>query len=227
MKNYKYLDLATVTFVVTLILSNFAGNSKIAQIEGISFTAGVILFPLSYLIGDILTEVYGYSKSRRVIWIGFVALLVSVFFVQIMIALPPAHGWPNQKAYELIFSNSYRAAISSIFAFWIGEFVNSFVLAKMKIWTKGKLLWTRTIGSTIVGQLVDSMIFYPLAFAGLSAFPWHLIYSVMITNFILKVLWEVLATPFTYWVIAFLKDKEHEDYFDYKTDFNPFVIADK
>ena len=224
MKNYKYLDLATVAFVVALLLSNFAGNSKIAQVSNLSFTAGVILFPLSYLIGDILTEVYGYSKSRRVIWIGFGALTISVLFIEFMISLPPAKGWPNQKAYELIFSNSYRVAAASMFAFWIGEFVNSFVLAKMKILTKGKYLWTRTIGSTIVGQAVDSIVFYPLAFCGLSSFPWHLIYSVMVTNFVLKVLWEVLATPITYLVVDFLKKHEHEDFYDDKTDFNPFSI---
>ena len=225
MKQYKYLDIATVAFVVTLFLSIFIGNAKVAQIGQFTFTSGVILFPFSYLLGDVLTEVYGYSKSRRVIWIGFIALIISTIFVQIMIWMPPAHEWPNQKMYETIFGNAPRVVLSSLLAFWCGEFANSFTLAKMKILTGGKYLWTRTIGSTVVGEIVDTLIFYPLAFAGLSAFPWHLIFAVMISNYTLKVLWEVIATPFTYKVVAFLKKQEHEDYYDYKTDFNPFSVS--
>ena len=224
MKNYKYLDIATVSFVVTLFLSIFVGNSKVAQIGHFTFTSGVILFPFSYLLGDVLTEIYGYSKSRRVIWIGFIALIVSTLFVQVMIWLPPAKDWHNQKMYETIFGNAPRVVLSSLFAFWAGEFTNSFTLAKMKILTDGKHLWTRTIGSTIIGEAVDTLIFYPLAFAGLSAFSWHLIFSIMLANYTLKVLWEVLATPFTYKAVAFLKKQEHEDYYDYKTDFNPFAV---
>ena len=225
MKPYKYLDIATVAFVVTLFLSDFVGNAKVAHIGTFTFTSGVILFPFSYLLGDVLTEVYGYSKSRRVIWIGFIALVISVVLVQIMIYMPPAQGWPNQNAYKTIFSNSARVVLCSLLAFWAGEFTNSYTLAKMKIFTNGKHLWTRTIGSTIVGEAVDTLIFYPLAFGGLSAFPWTLIFSIMVSNYILKVLWEVIATPVTYKVVAFLKKQEHEDYFDYKTDFNPFVIS--
>lgn len=224
MKQYKYLDIATVAFVVTLLLSNFIGNSKITQLGNFTFTSGIILFPLSYLLGDILTEVYGYSKSRRVIWIGFSALVISVILVQIMIWMPPAKGWPNQKIFEAMFSNAPRTVICSILAFWAGEFANSFTLAKMKILTGGKYLWTRTIGSTIIGEGVDTLIFYPLAFGGLAAFPWHLIFSVMISNYILKVLWEVVATPVTYKIVTFLKQNEHEDYYDYKTNFSPFVL---
>ena len=224
MKNYKYLDIATVAFVVTLFLSIFVGNSKVVQISHFTFTSGVILFPFPYLLGDVLTEVYGYSKSRRVIWIGFIALIISTVFVQIMIWMPPAKDWHNQKMYEIIFGNAPRVVLSSLLAFWAGEFTNSFVLAKMKIWTGGKYLWTRTIGSTIVGEAVDTLIFYPLAFAGLSFFSWHLIFAVMISNYTLKVLWEVIATPVTYKIVAFLKKQEHEDYYDYKTDFNPFTL---
>ena len=225
MKSYKYLDIATVAFVVTLFFSNFIGNSKVSQLGPFTFTTGLVLFPLSYLLGDVLTEVYGYSKSRRVIWLGFGSLLVSILLVQLMIWLPPANEWHNQKAYETIFSNSFRTTISSIIAFWAGEFTNSFTLAKMKILTKGKHLWTRTIGSTVVGEGVDTLIFYPLAFGGLLAFPGHLIFAIMASNYILKVMWEVFATPFTYKIVAFLKKKEHEDYYDYKTDFNPFVTG--
>ena len=225
MKSYKYLDIATVAFVVTLFLSIFVGNSKVAQIGHFTFTSGVILFPFSYLLGDVLTEVYGYSKSRRVIWIGFIALIISSVFVQIMIWMPPAKDWHNQKMYEIIFGNAPRVVLSSLLAFWAGEFTNSFVLAKMKIWTAGKYLWTRTIGSTVVGEAVDTLIFYPLAFAGLAFFPWHLIFAVMISNYTLKVLWEIIATPFTYVAVDFLKKQEKEDYYDYKTNFSPFVVS--
>src|SRR3989338_4378365 len=213
-----------VGFVITLLLSNFAGNSKVTQIGSFTFTAGVILFPLSYLLGDILTEVYGYAKSRRVIWVGFGALIVSVILVQIMICMPPAPGWHNQKAFETIFNNAPRTVIASIFAFWAGEFVNSFTLAKMKIITSGKYLWTRTIGSTVVGEAVDTCVFYPTAFIGVAGFSFHLILSIMISTYILKVIWEVIATPATYALVAYLKKKENEDYYDYKTDFNPFII---
>ena len=224
MKKYKYFDIATVAFVVILLLSNFVANNKFAQIKGFAFGSGIIFFPASYLLGDILTEVYGYSSSRRVIWIGFGAMLFSVLAIQAILCLPPAEGWNNQSAYQAVFNNTPRTVFSSILAFWTGEFANSFTLAKMKILTKGKYLWTRTIGSTIVGEGVDTLIFYPLAFGGLVSFPWHLILSVMLANYILKVSWEILATPITYKTVAFLKKKENEDYYDYKTDFNPFTI---
>ena len=171
-----------------------------------------------------MTEVYGYAKSRRVIWIGFFSLVLSTIAIQLIVSMPPANEWPNQKAYETVFSNAGRTVFSSMLAFWAGEFANSFTLAKMKILTGGKHLWTRTIGSTIVGEAVDTLIFYPLAFGGLITFPWHLIFKVMAANYVLKVFWEVIATPITYKVVAFLKKKENEDYYDYKTDFNPFVL---
>ncbi len=223
-KPYKYLDIAMVTSVVALLLANFAGNSKITQIGQLTFTSGVIFFPVSYLLGDVLTEVYGYSKSRRVIWISFGALIISTIIIQVMIWLPSANEWHNQQAFETVFGNTPRTVVASIIAFWAGEFANSFTLAKMKIITGGKYLWTRTIGSTVVGEGVDSLIFYPVAFAGLTGFSWHLIFSVMICNYTLKVLWEIFATPFTYKVVSYLKKVEHEDFYDYKTDFNPFVV---
>lgn len=222
-KSYKYLDVAMVGFVVALLLSNFIGNAKVTQLGPLTFTSGVILFPLSYLLGDILTEVYGYSKSRRVIWVGFGALVISTILVQIMIWLPPAKEWHNQKVFETIFGGAPRVVISSMIAFWCGEFANSFTLAKLKILTKGKMLWSRTIGSTVVGEAVDSVVFYPLAFAGLAAFPWHLIFAIMASNYFLKVMWEVFMTPFTYKVVSFLKKVENEDYYDYETDFSPFA----
>ena len=225
MKSYKYLDIATVSFVVVLLLSNFVANNKFSQIGSFAFGSGIIFFPASYLLGDILTEVYGYSKSRRVIWIGFGFMLLSTLVVQIILWLPSAQGWLNQKAYEAVFSNTGRTVFSSILAFWAGEFANSYTLAKMKIITSGKYLWTRTIGSTIVGEGVDTLIFYPLAFGGLLSFPWHLIFSVMLANYFLKVMWEVIATPVTYKVVAYLKKVENEDYYDTKTNFNPFVAS--
>ncbi len=223
MKSYRFLDIATTAFVVSLLLSNFIGNAKVTHFGPLTFTAGVILFPLSYLIGDILTEVYGYSRSRRVIWIGFGALIISTFLVQIMIWLPPAKEWHNQEIFQSIFGNAPRVVFSSMVAFWCGEFANSFTLAKMKILTKGKYLWSRTIGSTIVGEAVDSLVFYPLAFAGLATFSWQLIFTIMASNYFLKVMWEVLITPVTYKVVNYLKKVESEDYFDYETDFNPFA----
>jgi uncharacterized integral membrane protein (TIGR00697 family) len=223
MKSYKYLDIAMVAFVVILLLSNFVSNSKVIHFGIFTSTAGIILFPASYLLGDILTEVYGYAKSRRVIWVGFGALIISSILVQLMIWMPPSSEWHNQKAFEIIFGNAPRVVFASMLAFWCGEFTNSFTLAKMKILTKGKHLWSRTIGSTIIGEAVDSIVFYPIAFAGLAAFSWHLIFTIMASNYFLKVMWEVLATPFTYKIVAYLKKKENVDYFDYETDFNPFA----
>lgn len=223
MKQYKYLDIAMVAFVVTLLLSNFISNSKVIHFGIFTSTAGIILFPLSYLLGDVLTEVYGYAKTRRVIWIGFGAIIISTVLVQLMIWMPPSPEWHNQKAFETIFGNAPRVVFASLFAFWCGEFANSFTLAKMKIFTKGKYLWSRTIGSTVVGEAVDSLVFYPLAFAGLVAFPWHLIFTIMASNYFLKVMWEVLITPFTYKIVSFLKKVENEDYYDTATDFNPFA----
>lgn len=224
MKQYKYLDICTVIFVVILLLSNFVAVNKASQIGGFTFGSGVVFFPISYLIGDILTEVYGYSRSRRVIWIGFGAMIFSVIFVYVILNLPPSPEWHNQSAYETVFANATRTVFSSILAFWAGEFMNSFTLAKMKILTSGKYLWTRTIGSTIVGEGVDTLIFYPLALGGLPSFPWHLIFAVMCGNYIIKVLWEVIATPVTYKVVAYLKRVENEDFYDRKTDFNPFSM---
>ncbi|MBI1857889.1 MAG: queuosine precursor transporter [Candidatus Melainabacteria bacterium] len=224
MRSYKYLDVATVIFVVVLLLSNFIAVNKISQIGEFVFGSGVMFFPVSYLLGDILTEVYGYSKSRRVIWLGFGVQIFATFAVYVIVNLPPASIWPNQDAYEIVFNNVPRTVLASMLAYFSGEFSNSYVMAKMKIWTKGKFLFTRTIGSTIVGEGVDTLVFYPLALGGLLAFPWPLILKVMIANYILKVLWEIIATPVTYKIVAFLKKVEKEDYYDYKTNFNPFVV---
>ena len=226
---YRYYDLVMAAFVAVLLCSNLVGPAKIAQLEfpiigAITFGAGVMFFPISYVFGDILTEVYGYSRARKVIWAGFGALAFASVMSAVIVALPPAPQWQNQGAYEIAFGSTWRIALASLVAFWCGEFVNSFVLAKMKIATGGRWLWTRTIGSTIVGEGVDSALFYPLAFYNSGLIPNELLPAVMLTQFVAKVAVEVLFTPLTYRIVAALKRAEREDYYDRKTDFNPFHV---
>ena len=218
-KKYLYLDIIAVYFVTILIISNIA-SSKILDFGPFTFDGGTILFPLSYIFGDVLTEVYGYRASRRVIWLGFSSLIIMSLVLYIVQILPPAHDWPNQTAYELILGVTPRIVLGSLLGYFCGEFSNSYVLAKMKIWTKGKWLWTRTIGSTIVGEAVDTLIFATIAFAGL--WSWDLFIALVVSNYIFKVGIEVLFTPLTYRIVHFLKNKEHCDVYDTKTDFNPF-----
>lgn len=220
---YKYYDLIMAAFVTILLCSNLIGAEKVVTILGFSFGAGILFFPISYFFNDILTEVYGYARSRKVVWAGFAALGFASFMAWVVIKLPPAQGWIYQEAYETVFGQTWRIVLASLLAFFSGEFVNSYVLAKMKLFTKGKFLWTRTIGSTIAGEMIDSIIFYPIAFYGF--WPNDLLITVMITNYILKVSWEVIATPVTYKVVNFLKKKEHEDYYDRDTNFTPFSIT--
>jgi hypothetical protein len=226
----RYFDFVMAAFVAIILLSNVLGAGKVAQVwvPGLDiywpFGAGILFFPVSYVIGDVLTEVYGYARARRVIWAGFAALLFMAFMSWVVVALPPAPDWTNQPAYEAIFGQVPRIVFASMVAFWAGEFVNSFVLAKMKIWTKGKHLWSRTIGSTVAGQGVDSLIFYPLAFWGASGWTTDLVLTVLATQWVLKVGWEVLLTPVTYAVVNFLKRREGLDVFDEETDFTPFAL---
>lgn len=223
-RQFRYYDFVMAAFVAILLLSNIIGAAKPAAVtirgEQWIFGAGILFFPLGYVIGDVLTEVYGYARARRVIWAGFAALLFMAFMSWVVVALPPAPGWEGQAAYESVFGQVWRIVIASITAFWAGEFVNSYVMARMKIWTGGKHLWSRTIGSTVVGQGVDSIIFYPLAFWGL--WSQEQVISVMITNWLLKVGWEVVLTPVTYVVVGWLKRKEGVDIFDEGTNFSPF-----
>jgi uncharacterized integral membrane protein (TIGR00697 family) len=185
--------------------------------------AGVLFFPISYFFGDILTEVYGYARDRRVVWSGFAALAFASFMSVVIVRLPPADFWrPQQPAVEAMFGNTPRIACGSMVAFWCGSFVNSYVLAKMKLLTDGRWLWTRTIGSTLCGELVDSSLFYTIAFAGL--WPAGELMSVSLTQYVLKSTWEVVATPATYWIVGFLKRAEQEDYYDHDTDFTPFSL---
>jgi uncharacterized integral membrane protein (TIGR00697 family) len=214
-------------FVAILLLSNIIGASKRATLDlpligAWSFGAGVMFFPISYIIGDVLTEVYGYARARRVIWVGFGALIFMAFMSWVVVSLPPAEGWPGQAAYESVFGNSWRIVLASITAFWVGEFANSFVLARMKSLTGGRYLWTRTIGSTVVGQGLDSLIFYPLAFYGLAGWPIEQLWQVVVSQFVIKTLWEALLTPVTYAVVGTLKRREGVDVFDEHTDFTPF-----
>ena len=219
---YKYYEFVMAAFVTVLLCSNVIGAAKVAQIGSFKFGAGVLFFPISYVFGDVLTEVYGYARARRVVWAGFAAEVFASIMTATILAFPPAEGWPHQAAYETVFGATPRIVFASLLAYFCGEFCNSFVLAKMKLWTSGRMLWTRTIGSTIVGEAVDSLIFYPLAFFGL----WSnsLVLSVMVGNYLLKVGWEVIITPFTYKVVNFLKRAESEDYFDRHTNFTPFSL---
>ena len=228
-RQYRYYEFVMAAFVTVLICSNLIGPAKIAQAQlpfvgAVSFGAGVLFFPISYVFGDILTEVYGYARSRRVIWAGFAGLAFAAAMSAVVVWLPPAPFWKNQPAYDIAFGSTWRIAGASLIAFLCGEFVNSFVLAKMKILTEGRWLWTRTIGSTIFGEGVDSLLFYPLAFWGSGLIPDEKLPQIMLVQFVTKVTVEVVFTPVTYAVVGWLKRAEREDYYDRNTDFNPFTL---
>ncbi len=216
-------------FVTVLVCSNLIGPAKIAQFDLplvglVTFGAGVLFFPISYVFGDILTEVYGYARARRVIWCGFGALAFASFMASVVVALPPAPFWQHQGAYEIAFGSTWRIVGASMIAYFCGEFVNSFVLAKMKIATRGRWLWSRTIGSTIAGEAVDSALFYPLAFYGTGIIPHDKLPIVMLAQFVIKVGVEVVLTPVTYAIVGALKRAEGEDYYDRDTRFTPFTL---
>ena len=223
-RHFRYFDYVMAAFVAILLLSNLIGASKLASLGGYTFGAGILFFPVSYVIGDVLTEVYGYANARRCVWMGFAAMAFMAFMSWAVVTMPAADGWDGQAAYESVFGSTWRIVAASMIAFWAGEFVNSFVLAKMKILTQGKHLWSRTIGSTFFGQAIDSAIFYPIAFLGI----WsnEQVLTVMVTNWLLKVVWEALLTPVTYAVVGWLKAREGVDVFDSGTDFSPFAKAD-
>jgi uncharacterized integral membrane protein (TIGR00697 family) len=223
--HFRYFDLVMVAFVTILLLSNVIGAGKVATVSlpGIGawpFGAGILFFPISYVIGDVLTEVYGYARARRCIWAGTAALLFMALMSWVVVAMPPAPGWTGQDAYEAVFGQVPRIVLASIAAFWAGEFVNSWVLARMKLMTQGRHLWTRTIGSTVAGQAVDSLIFYPLAFWGV--WEGETLLKVLLIQWALKVGWEAALTPLTYAVVRFLKRREGIDVYDRGTDFTPF-----
>ncbi|MBC7473150.1 MAG: queuosine precursor transporter [Candidatus Sericytochromatia bacterium] len=219
-KIYKHYDVVMAAFVTILLCTNLIGASKVTTVLGYEFGAGTLFFPISYLFGDILTEVYGYANSRKVIWIGFIAMIFASVMSLVIINMPSASSWTDQKAFETVFGTTWRITVGSLFAFWVGEFMNSFVLAKLKIKTSGKKLWLRFILSTVVGQGIDTLIFYPVAFYGIWQTP--LLLTVMTHDYFLKIVWEIIAIPLTYLIINFLKRSEQEDYYDYNTNFNPF-----
>ncbi|HNH17894.1 queuosine precursor transporter [Zoogloea sp.] len=229
-RSYRYYDFVMAAFVCVLLCSNLIGAAKAAQVElpffgPVIFSGGVLFFPISYIFGDILTEVYGYGRDRRVVWAGFAALAFASFMSAVVLALPPAADDFN-RAYQVhlegVFGNTPRIVAGSMVAFWSGSFANSYVLAKMKIATSGKWLWTRTIGSTLIGEAVDSALFYVIAFGGL--WPPEQVVRIAVAQYALKTGWEVVMTPVTYKVVHFLKRREHEDWYDRHTDFNPFRV---
>jgi uncharacterized integral membrane protein (TIGR00697 family) len=228
-RSYRYFDLVMVAFVVVLVCSNLIGPAKAAQLQlpfigAVTFGAGVIFFPISYIFGDVLTEVYGYARARKVIWAGFGALIFAAVMSAVVVALPPAPGWPNQQVYEIAYGNTWRVVAASMAAYFCGEFVNSYVLARMKVADGGKRMWARFVGSTIAGEAVDSALFYPLAFWSSGIMPNELVATLVVSQFVTKTLVEIAFLPVTYRVVAFLKAAEHEDFYDRGTDFNPFHL---
>lgn len=239
-RHYRYYDLVMAGFVTVLLCSNLIGPAKVARLslpEGwslpgigaaLDFGAGNIFFPIGYIFGDILTEVYGYARARKVIWAGFIGMLFAALMSMVVIALPASPDEPfnavYQPAIETALGGTLRIVLASLSAYWCGDFVNSYILARMKLVTSGRWLWTRTIGSTIVGQGVDSLLFYPLAFYGI----WsdHALLRTMLFNWCFKVGVEVLFTPVTYLIVGWLKEAEREDFYDYDTNFTPFSLQD-
>jgi uncharacterized integral membrane protein (TIGR00697 family) len=221
LRAFRYLDVITAFFVAVLLISNTV-SVKLVKLWIFTYDGGTILFPLSYIFGDILTEVYGYRRSRKVIWLGFACTLLMANIYILVGRIPAAAGWPFQQDYQNILGLVPRIVIASLIAYFAGEFSNSFVLAKMKIMTRGKWLWSRTIGSTVVGEFVDTLLFVSIAFLGAVGYPTKVLAAVLVSNYIFKVGVEVVLTPVTYAIVGFLKHREHEDYYDYHTDFNPF-----
>jgi len=237
-RHYRYYDLLLAAFVTVLLCSNLIGPAKVGEITlpfalpvvgaALVFGAGNLFFPISYIFGDVLTEVYGYARARKVIWAGFIAMIFATLVALVVIHLPASPREPFnatlQPALEIVFGNTWRIVVASMVAFWAGDFVNAYVLARMKLFTGGRWLWTRTIGSTIVGQGVDSLIFYPIAFAGIWAS--ETLVATVAFNWSFKVLVEVIMTPATYAAVAWLKGREQEDFYDTDTNFTPFSLKD-
>ena len=228
-RSYRYYDLIMAAFVCVLVCSNLIGPAKVTQVEApllgtLTFGAGVLFFPISFIFGDILTEVYGYAASRRVIWAGFAGLAFASVMAWMIVALPPAPFWQNQHEYEVAFGSTWRISLAGLIAFAVGEFVNSYIMARMKVQSAGKHLWLRTITSTIFGEAVDTVLFVPLAFWNSGIIPNDKLPLVITAQVIAKIGVEVVCTPLTYKVVAFLKRAEHEDYYDRHTDFSPFKL---
>jgi uncharacterized integral membrane protein (TIGR00697 family) len=223
MRRYRYLDALTTAFVVILLVSNLVAQ-KIFRIGPITTSGAMVLFPITYIFGDVFTEIYGYAASRRAIWLGFFGTALLYAISAIVIALPPDPEFHNQQAFVTVFGILPRILVASLAAFWAGEFANSYTMAKLKLITKGRWLWTRTVGSTVVGQFVDTTLVIFITFAG--TFTPHKLVQIIITGYLLKVGYEILATPLTYLVINFLKRAEHVDTFDTHTNFSPFKFSE-
>jgi uncharacterized integral membrane protein (TIGR00697 family) len=221
---FKYLDLLTTMFVVVLLVSNLVAQ-KICMIGPFAVSGAVLLFPITYIFGDVFTEVYGFAASRRAIWMGFFGTALLYLMAAVVIALPGAPDWKNQQAFTVVFGIIPRILVASLISFWAGEFANSYTMARMKLWTDGRMLWTRTVGSTVVGQAVDTALVITLTFAG--RYPVRTLVNIIATMYLLKVGYEVLATPVTYLVIGWLKTAEHADVFDRGENFNPFHFEAK
>jgi uncharacterized integral membrane protein (TIGR00697 family) len=233
-RSYKYLDALTTAFVVVLLVSNLIAQKVCligpfvlgrSSIGPFAVSGAVLLFPVTYIFGDVFTEVYGYAASRRAIWLGFFGTTLLYVIGSIVISLPAAPGWQNQQAFATVFGFIPRILIASLIAFWAGEFANSYTMARLKLVTNGKKLWTRTIGSTVVGQAVDTILVITLTFGGI--YPVRILLNIIVTGYALKVGYEVIATPLTYLVINWLKRTEHADAFDRHESFNPFAFAEK
>jgi uncharacterized integral membrane protein (TIGR00697 family) len=222
LRTYRHFDTLLAIFIVVLLVSNLVGQ-KLCTIFGFSISGAQLLFPITYIFGDVFTEVYGYAASRKAIWLGFLANGLLAVMGLIVVWLPPAPGWQNQEAFATVFYQIPRLIVASLIAYWCGEFANSFTLAKMKLWTSGRMLWTRTIASTVVGQAVDTALIVSIGFAGTA--PVSTLVAVAFGNYLGKVLYEVVATPATYAVVGFLKRSEGVDAYDYKSDFNPFHVS--
>jgi queuosine precursor transporter len=222
LRSFKHFDVLLSIFIVVLLISNLVGQ-KICAIGPFLISGAQLLFPITYIFGDIFTEVYGYAASRRAIWLGFFASGLMAIMGVITVALPPAPGWPNQQAFATVFGVIPRLVIASLIAYWCGEFANSYVMARMKVLTQGKYLWTRTIGSTVVGQFVDTTVLMFVAFGG--TMPFGSLIVLIFSGYLGKVAYEALMTPFTYLVVNWLKRKERVDTFDYDTEFNPFHLS--
>jgi len=221
-RQFRYYDLLVHIFVVLLLISNLIGQ-KITAIGPVRVGGTQLLFPLTYIFGDVFTEVYGYGASRRAIWLGFFSSALLSLMCVIMVWLPPAPGWNNQDAYRTVFYQVPRMVAASLIAYWCGEFASSFVMAKMKLWSGGRHLWKGTVGSTVIGQAVDTVVFMTLAFGG--SLTGSLIVSLVFWSYLFKVIYEALATPMTYVVVNLLKRHEGVDIFDKRTSFNPFRHA--
>lgn len=222
LRTYRHFDLLLAIFLVVLLISNLVGQ-KICQIGPFFISGAQLLFPLTYIFGNVFTEVYGYAASRRAIWLGFLANGLLAVMGLITVWLPPAPGWHNQDAFATVFYQIPRLIIASLIAYWCGEFTNSYTLAKMKIWTGGKMLWTRTVGSTVTGQFVDTIVLVAIGFSGTA--PVKTLAILAASAYVGKVVYEVVATPVTYAVVGFLKHSEGLDAFDYKSNFNPFHLG--